>query len=53
MNARTLVDGTVLGRIKCSGFGGEGVSVGVNYEVSKAHNRPSLTLSASTLRIRV
>lgn len=48
---RSPAGGTVLGRIRRSGLVGEGMSLGMGFEVPKAHTRRSVPLSASNLQI--
>jgi hypothetical protein len=43
LNAWSLVGGTVLGRTGWCGLVGESVSLGMGFEVSKVHTRPSHT----------
>jgi hypothetical protein len=46
-----LVD--YVGRIKRHGLVGKGISQLVGFEVSKTHARPSVSLSASCLHVRM
>lgn len=53
LNFWSLVSEIVWGRIRKCGLVGEGVPLEISFEVSKAHSKPSFTLFAGCLWIKM